>query len=545
MQGATECSGCPPGTFPDRIVGGCVSCPLHSVAVENATSASGCICPAGFFKAYNAKASGGDMSFSVDELGRKFMSHVFPTGKGELVVVKPVILTMTCAGQASWDSVTYEPDTYPVNIVDVTCPLPFTIKYQVDTELNTSETSTYFQCKQCNVGMYSGVPGSDQCNMCLPGTYQDQQGGTICKTCPPGTISGDSMPQCDACPINSYQEGNDCQVCAAGEYTMAPAATACVQCPANTWSDAESGGCRQCPPWSVSAGGTGPMGCVCYEGLYMYNTGGDLACMQCPKGKYSKGSSNICMLCPSGTYGDRTALGACLPCPQGGVALPGSTACSQCTLPQIPTNDGSACQDCPKGMVCQMDGQVQTCPPGTYGAGTGFTSLDQCMQCPPNQICSDPATAEQCPPNTHSVPGATSMLQCECDYGFDCTYTKSIRGKVVLPVEPEQFDDSMRMAFIQAIADSAGVTPDRVRIISIEKVTAPSTRAVTRHGRRPNKGYTSRTQVLVRVVGAVSWSGVDKMLQKHGLPRSNVKTRMAWDHHVEARRRPRAAGGWI
>jgi hypothetical protein len=49
------------------------------------------------------------------------------------------------------------------------------------------------------------------------------------------------------------------------------------------------------------------------------------------------------------------------------------------------------------------------------------------------------------------------MLSCECDYGFDCTYTKSVRGKVVLPVTPENFDENMRISFINAVAEAAGV----------------------------------------------------------------------------------------
>ena len=543
--GATACTGCPPGTFPDKIVGGCVACPMYSIATENATSASACICPAGFFKAYNAKASGGEMTYSEDAQGRKYMNHVFPTGKGELIVVKPVILTMMCAGQPSWGSMTYEPDTYPVNIVDITCALPFTIKYQVDTELDLTKTSTYFECSPCEQGAFSAEAGADQCNMCMPGTYQDQPGSTNCKTCAPGTISGDNMPQCDACPTNSYQDENDCQACPTGAFTLGPASTACVSCPPNTWSDAESNGCKQCPPWSLSSAGSGSMGCICYEGLYLFKDGGNLACMQCPVGKFSSGSSNICSLCPAGTYGDRPALGACTPCPTGQFALPGSTTCAQCVLPQIPTNDGGACQDCPKGMVCQQDGQVEVCPPGTYGAGTGYTSLDQCMQCPPNQVCTDPATAEQCPPNTHSVPGSTSMLQCECDFGFDCTYTKSIKGKVVLPLEPEQFDDDMRAAFIQAIAESAGVTPDRVRIVSIERVTNPSTRAFYGHGRRPTRPAKPTTQILVRVIGAASLRGVDRMFQRHGLPKSVIRLRVSRDHHVDVRRRLVSQGGWI
>jgi hypothetical protein len=47
------------------------------------------------------------------------------------------------------------------------------------------------------------------------------------------------------------------------------------------------------------------------------------------------------------------------------------------------------------------------------------------------------------------------MLACECDFGFDCTYTKSVKGRVVLPVSSTDFE-TMRDHFIKAIAESAG-----------------------------------------------------------------------------------------
>jgi hypothetical protein len=47
------------------------------------------------------------------------------------------------------------------------------------------------------------------------------------------------------------------------------------------------------------------------------------------------------------------------------------------------------------------------------------------------------------------------MLACECDFGFDCTYTKAMKGRVVLPVSSTDFE-TMRDHFIKAIAESAG-----------------------------------------------------------------------------------------
>jgi hypothetical protein len=142
------------------------------------------------------------------------------------------------------------------------------------------------------------------------------------------------------------------------------------------------------------------------------------------------------------------------------------------------------------------------------------------------------------------------MLQCECDFGYECMYTKSLRGKVVLPVEPESFDEDMQESFVQAIADAAGVSPDRVRIISIERATGTSMRSLVGSSRATGSRPEQKTQVMIRVMGATSFKGVKHVLQKHGFPRAVVKTRVSWDHHVEARRRPslkggRQSGGWI
>jgi hypothetical protein len=81
--------------------------------------------------------------------------------------------------------------------------------------------------------------------------------------------------------------------------------------------------------------------------------------------------------------------------------------------------------------------------------------VSQCLPCPPNKVCSDAITVEACPPHTHSVSGTISMLACECDFGFDCTYTKAMKGRVVLPVSSADFE-TMRDHFIKAIAESAG-----------------------------------------------------------------------------------------
>ena len=485
--GDTECGGCPPNSFPDALAGGCVSCPRNSLAL-NATSADGCLCPAGFYHSYNTKAYGGDMSYSGDGAGKVYRNHVYPTGEGVLIVVKPVMLEISCSDSAGNSVVLmrrqYMPETYPVKFVDTSCRLPFVISYEVNGVQDPAETNTYFQCNRCGAGLYSDVQGSDACLPCLPGTYQNGTGASACASCGPGTISAaEGAVACEACPAERYQLGNDCQACPQGKHTPAgqTGATECVGCPPNTWSDPSSQGCQLCPAWSSSPGGTGPGGCACADGLYLYQAGEKLSCMQCERGKYSASGTGGCVPCPVGTYGDRPAAGVC-----------------------------------------------PLCPAGSYGTGSGLTSAAQCVQCPPNKVCAEPGVVESCPPNTHAPPGATSMLQCVCNDGFDCTYTKSVKGKVVLPFAPEDFDAAKRQSFINAIAAAAGVSPDRVKIISVAKYAAPV-------GLRDARRALARTQIQVRVAGALSLKGVDEALRRFGFPRAVVKTLVSWDHHVDAR----------
>jgi hypothetical protein len=127
------------------------------------------------------------------------------------------------------------------------------------------------------------------------------------------------------------------------------------------------------------------------------------------------------------------------------------------------------------------------------------------------------------------------MLQCVCDDGFDCTYTKSVKGKVVLPFAPEEFDEAKRQSFINAIAAAAGVSPDRVRIISVARYAPPATGL-----REANRRSLARTQVQVRVAGALQLKGVDEALRRFGFPRMVGRALVSWDHHVDARGRPSA-----
>jgi hypothetical protein len=463
------CEGCTLDTFPDPINGGCVTCPRHSmrlnVSGDGVTDANqACKCLEGYFHSYNSKAYGGAMTYATDEGGRTYRVHTYADGKGLFIVMKAVMMEVTCTAAdgvgrevilRDW----YEPDRYRIDVQDTACILPFRISYEVDGPPDAGETETFFQCRQCKPGFYSDVQGVDQCNWCLPGTYQNSTGTTACRQCQPGNISSAGMASCYPCPEDTYQVSNECRTCPAGKYSYG-GATACLSCPENTWKDPDmprGPGCQLCPPWSTSAGGSGAAGCRCAEGLYMYASPWQVVCAQCPRGKYSSGSSNECAPCPVGTYSDTMATSSCTSCATREAAPGGATACTQCVSPYVPNGNRSACQLCPGGYVCLPSGMILLCPKGSYGGAKGLTSMEQCVPCPIGYACPDPDTVEPCPPNTYSLPGASNLKECMCRDGFDCTYTKSVKGKLVLPISVSEFTAAMQQELIKAIAESAGM----------------------------------------------------------------------------------------
>lgn len=82
-----------------------------------------------------------------------------------------------------------------------------------------------------------------------------------------------------------------------------------------------------------------------------------------------------------------------------------------------------------------------------------------------------------------------------------------------------------------------GVSPERVKIISVSKYVSDATTRSLRKNRHPWGNLKAKTQVQVRVTGALRLKNAEQWLYKYGFARSNVKTKLSWDHHVEARRR--------
>jgi hypothetical protein len=516
----------------------------------NITSLDQCICTVGHYHAYNSKAHGGVESYSEDETGVLYKNHVFVTGIGSLIVLRPVALTMTCNGELTQaEPALYEPGEYPIQMTDVSCLLPFVISYPVDTRFNASETTTYFQCKPCLPGTFSDLAGMDMCSACPAGSYQDAPGGDTCKPCEPGSTSEtDGASRCTPCPAGGFhaEDLNTCETCAAGTYSGAAGGTGCTECDENTWSDAGASACHACPYWSTG-GGAGVTACTCQDGTYL-----DLSepenpfCRLCGPGMFAPSRSNMCLPCNNGTFNGWTAQVACAPCPlNASSAGIRATACVPCALGETRTPDGGACETCPAGAICLPSGERTSCPPGQASLEEGLYSTDQCSTCPANKVCIAGSTIpEECPEHTHSEPGATSMLNCVCDPDYECSYVKSTRLKVLLPYSVEQFE-TMRLDFIRAVAEAAGVELDRVKIVYVRDMSGQRNRRSlwSMRARKPFLNKDDEEEALlvrVRVMGKLTaMRGLDHTLSRRGIrgTMDGLPTGEKRDHRVVVWRR--------
>ena len=336
--------------------------------------------------------------------------------------------------------------------------------------------------------------------------------------------------------------------CAAGSYSER-ASPNCTVCANNTWAEASSGSCRPCPALSDGPGGTGESGCRCRAGTARAGGGAvtplrcdpcapgffaqsvhSAACQPCPAGSYSDAAATQCALCPAGTYQAVSTgsgnLSACLACPLGLQTSPGA----------------SACANCPAGFFCPGAGIQLPCPLGAYSVLLNLWSEYQCPACPAGSYCPDSSTKLACPLHTSSASGSVSKLNCTCDPGYRCVYKRAVRVVVTLPLTQEQFQ-MVKGEFTQAVADAAGVTNNKVTIISVTPQLPPSRRRNLRRllralpplpaeeeEKEESRGF-MHIQVLVRDVHGVNTGRLHHHLLRRGLPRPH-RVRVHAHHDV-------------
>lgn len=124
--------------------------------------------------------------------------------------------------------------------------------------------------------------------------------------------------------------------------------------------------------------------------------------------------------------------------------------------------------DCPAGRYCPQGTIVPLmCPLGTFNTATRRSAPCNVL-CAQGSYCPDPGKAVKCPNNTRSERGAVSQLGCACLPGFQCNYRRVLSVNVGLRIPYRVMlgseGDGLRQALLRAVAETAGVSLDSVRI---------------------------------------------------------------------------------
>ena len=225
---------------------------------------------------------------------------------------------------------------------------------------------------------------------------------------------------------------------------------------------------------------------TCSPGKYSQYSGLQLEsqCSLCPMGSLCPGGSNITQ-CEPGTYSEATGL----------------REQSQCTV-------------CPAGDFCVGGFARQMCPLGSYSLLTGVRAAFDCAQCPSGFFCPNTTGKVKCPDNTMSSDGASDLAECLCAPGYSCMMAMVVHAEIRLLIIPSDFTAEIQARYIEAIALAAGVSVDKVRIVSISEVTIGTT------GRRLLDSGANAVEVHTSIYDSRSRGITDlnAHLQRNGLP---------------------------
>lgn len=405
-------------------------------------------------------------------IGSTLKQHVFTGGDpSPFTLYVPTMISVYCdsgyLGQTLWGVGTYTvAGLYPGCFQVV-------LGYTISGSFYAGLSPTYFRCMPCPPGSYS-VSGSSACTPCPVGTSQPGTGSTACIACDEGYVaSSPGTAACVTCDGGYYEPGNRslCVPCLPGAYASA-GSTVCQDCPENTFSSGGRETCAPCPYFSVSLGGGDISGCLCSAG-YLRQLVPFFLCYPCAAGTYSGINSTTCLPCGAGTYSPLAASG-CVQCVTGTYQPnQGSDRCLPCQAGTLSDPGSQVCQACPAPLYCEGGGRYAACPLGTYSVGTGLRDAADCPVCPANRFCQTSGEIEACPPHTSSFTGSVSKLNCRCNPGFTCTYTKAVRVNITLPLTQAQFE-LVRGQFLQAVADAAGVLVSQVTVLGLSLLTPPN-----------------------------------------------------------------------
>jgi len=340
---------------------------------------------------------------------------------------------------------------------------------------------THYTCTSCQAGYASPVlnaTNSSTCKICVAG-FRSDTGSASCTGCDAGWYSIGGTNVCEQCPQDSESLGNSTYAkctCKAGFYkkfALDKTTFTCEQCPAGQWAGANATACTLCPNGTASAlvGATSATTCgVCVAGAFA--PAGTAACGTCPTWSYSVGAKGACTNCTLGQYAGAGAS-ECGSCPAGKYS-------------DAPIANAGGCLQCPRGYYCvgalaaAAPGglQVRACPTGTFAPadsyGVGYADVTKCNACPAGSYCPTPTLKAPCPSGTTSAASSSSQLQCTCQVGYVCKYTKVINAVVNLLMPSSQFENPIVQAkFLEAVAFASNTQVGNVRIVSYTGYIAP------------------------------------------------------------------------
>lgn len=150
-------------------------------------------------------------------------------------------------------------------------------------------------------------------------------------------------------------------------------------------------------------------------------------------------------------------------------------------------------QACPRGYYCPDAGAgAIMCPLGTYSNELGKSGI--CIDpCPYGYYCVTPSKKQACPLNTHTNLGAISQLDCVCDTGFICKYTRKTDVNIMIKTSWEGWIHNITLQEMVrlAIAEAAEVPPTQVFFDKAEpsQIVPPQRRLLWWHYQNPKSRY--------------------------------------------------------
>jgi hypothetical protein len=303
-------------------------------------------------------------------------------------------------------------------------------------------------CESCATGSYkAGDNLLTSCTLCVAGKYSTIVAAvdeSVCENCPVQSESvagSSSLNDCLCARGSTGNDGGPCTFCAAGTFKDTLGSELCTDCKvlSNTQSSVRrrllavatlkphtdsvyystvigsisSTDCIPCPSSSRiladGVSGSSLAECECFEGYTLVNS----TCVQCAPGTFKAApGSAACISCEIGKFNTLYRSwqdSDCSSCPNNSTTLaPGATVLSDCV--------------CNVGFYGIDALNCLACPAGSYSATPGSS---ECTLCPVGSYESNNVCVLCGFGFNTSVAGATSVVDCVCDIGFELDNTSS------------------------------------------------------------------------------------------------------------------------